>query len=234
IDLRSDTITLPTSEMMETIPQTSLGDDILGEDPTVRKLEKKAARILGMEDALLVISGTMANQIALMNFSQRGQEVIVGKDSHMYNMESAGISALSQVQVRLVDVINGYYNPDNIEESISLGDIQKPKTALICLENTYDLNGGYSVTIDNMKEIMEVANKYNIPIYLDGARIINAATALDVKPKSLCDHVDAVQFCLTKGLGCHLGSILAGSERFIKLAKFNRQRLGGGMRQAGI
>ncbi|MFA1820103.1 low specificity L-threonine aldolase [Virgibacillus oceani] len=234
IDLRSDTVTLPKPEMIKAIAQAELGDDILREDPTVKKLEKKAAEILGMEDALLVISGTMANQIALMSLSQRGEEVIMGYNSHMYNLEGAGIATLSQVQVRPINIINGYYNPKDIEDSISVGDIQKPKTALICIENPYNLNSGVNITVENMRQVKEIANKYNIPVYLDGARIFNAAVAMDVKPVDLCKHVDAMQFCLTKGLGCPLGSILAGNKDFIEQARVNRQRLGGGMRQAGI
>lgn len=234
IDLRSDTVTLPKPEMIQAIAEAELGDDILGEDPTVKKLEKMAAEILGMEDALLVISGTMANQIALMTLSQRGQEVIMGYDSHMYNLEGAAISTLSQVQVRPINVINSYYNPKDIESSISQGDIQKPKTAVICIENPYNLNSGENITVENLYEVKEIASKYDIPVYLDGARIFNAAIAMGVKPAELCQHVDAMQFCLTKGLGCPLGSILAGSTEFINEARINRQRLGGGMRQAGI
>lgn len=234
LDLRSDTVTLPKAEMMDAIANASLGDDIMGEDATVNELQRKAADLLGMEDALLVASGTMANQIAIMNFAQRGQEIIVGNESHILNLEGAALAAVAQVQARPMTVTNGYFNPEVVESLISAGDIQRAKTALISIENTYNLNAGQIVSIENMKEIKELAVQHGLPVYLDGARIFNASVALEVEPKELCKHVDAVQFCLTKGLGCPLGSILAGSEEFIQNAKMNRQRLGGGMRQAGI
>lgn len=234
IDLRSDTVTLPKLEMIEAIANATLGDDIMGEDMTVNELERKAANLLGMEDAMLVLSGTMANQIAIMGFSTRGQEIILGSESHIYNLEGAAISALAQVQGRPIQVPNGYFNPELVEASISTGDIQRAKTALICLENTYNLNLGQIVTLENMKEIHEVAKQYKLPVYLDGARIFNASVELGVEPAEFCKYVDAAQFCLTKGLGCPLGSVLVGTKEFIEGAKVNRQRLGGGMRQAGI
>lgn len=234
IDLRSDTVTLPTTEMIDSIHSAILGDDILGEDPTVIELERLAASILDMEEAILVISGTMANQIAVMTMTQRGQEVIMGKESHMYNLEVAGLAALSQVQARTVSVTEGKYNISSIEESIQPDGIQFAKTGLICLENTYNLNEGAVVPLENMKEIKDLADQYKIPVYLDGARLFNAAAYLKVPPSTITKSVDAVQFCLTKGLGCPLGSMLAGSKSFINEAKKIRQRLGGGMRQAGI
>lgn len=234
IDLRSDTVTLPKPQMMEAIVNASLGDDIMGEDATVNELERKAAELLGMEEALLVISGTMANQVAVMCFAERGQGIIVGYESHIFNLEGAALAAVAQVQARPINVPNGYFNPEAVETLISPGNIQNAKTALISLENTYNLNEGQIVSIENMKEIKELAECHDIPIYLDGARIFNAAVELGIKPAELCRHVDAVQFCLTKGLGCPLGSILSGTKEFINEAKINRQRLGGGMRQAGI
>jgi len=234
IDLRSDTVTLPRPQMIDAIAHASLGDDIMGEDATVKELERKAAELLGMEAALLVISGTMANQVAVMSYAQRGQEMIVGSESHIFNLEGAAMSAVAQVQARPIPVPNAYFDPELVESFIYPGDIQRAKTALISLENTYNLNEGQIVSLENMKEIKELAMQYEIPVYLDGARIFNAAVELGVKPAELCRHVDAVQFCLTKGLGCPLGSILAGTKEFIHEAKMNRQRLGGGMRQAGI
>lgn len=234
IDLRSDTVTLPKPEMMAAIANAQLGDDILGEDPTVKELERKAAELLGMEDAMLVLSGTMANQVALMTYAHRGQEVILGKDSHIFNLEGAAMAAVAQVQARPIDVFGGYYDPEVIEEEIQTGDIQRAQTGLICLENTYNLNKGLVVSIDNMREVKELARQYRLPVYMDGARIFNALEELAMPPEQLGQYVDAVQFCLTKGLGCPLGSILAGNKEFIRVAKLNRQRLGGGMRQAGI
>lgn len=234
IDLRSDTVTLPPKAMLEKILEANLGDDIMGEDLTVKKLEKQAADLLGMEDALLLTSGTMANQVALMTFCNRGEEVIMGKDSHIYNLEGAATSAVAQVQIRTVDVDNGVYDTAEIEKNINAGDIQRAKTSLISLENTYNLNAGQIIPMDNLMEIRSLANRYNIPIYLDGARVFNASAELGISPAEICKEVDAVQFCLTKGLACPIGSILAGSKDFIDKARFNKQRLGGGMRQAGI
>ncbi|WP_262176685.1 threonine aldolase family protein [Saccharococcus sp. Marseille-Q5394] len=234
IDLRSDTVTLPKPQMIEAIANATLGDDIMGEDITVNELERKAATLLGMEDAMLVLSGTMANQIAIMGFSTRGQEIILGNESHIYNLEGAAMSAVAQVQARPIHVQDGYFDPELVESAISTGDIQRAKTALISLENTYNLNLGQIVSLENMKEIQDVAKQYNLPVYLDGARIFNASVELGIEPSEFCKYVDAAQFCLTKGLGCPLGSVLVGTKEFIDKAKINRQRLGGGMRQAGI
>lgn len=234
IDLRSDTVTMPPNDMLKEILRASLGDDIMGEDSTVNQLEKQAAKLLGMEDALLLTSGTMANQVALMTFCQRGEEVIMGKESHIYNLEGAATSAVAQVQIKTVQVDNGVYDLKEIEKNINIGDIQRAKTSLISLENTYNLNAGQIIPMDNLKEIKLLANKYEIPIYMDGARLFNASIELGISPADICKEVDAVQFCLTKGLAAPIGSILAGSKEFIAKARFNKQRLGGGMRQAGI
>ncbi|CAD2080356.1 threonine aldolase [Jeotgalicoccus coquinae] len=234
IDLRSDTVTTPPQAMLKEILTANLGDDIMGEDSTVNELEKQAAELLGMEDALLLTSGTMANQVALMTFCQRGEEVIMGKESHIYNLEGAATSAVAQVQIKTVQVDNGVYDLKEIEKNINIGDIQRAKTSLISLENTYNLNAGQIIPMDNLKEIKLLANKYEIPIYMDGARLFNASIELGISPADICKEVDAVQFCLTKGLAAPIGSILAGSKEFIDKARFNKQRLGGGMRQAGI
>jgi len=234
IDLRSETITVPDDEMREAMRQAIVGDDILGEDPTVQELESRAAKILGKEASLLVISGTMANQVAVMSFTERGQEIIVGQDTHIYNLEVAGMATLSQVQARPVCVTDGYYSPDLIEEAIQPCGIQRAETGLICLENTYNLNEGHVVTLENIKEIRHIASQHNIPLYLDGARLFNATAYLGIDPAEMCQYVDAVQICLTKGLGAPLGSILAGSSEFVEKAKWLRQRIGGGMRQAGV
>lgn len=234
IDLRSDTVTIPKQEMLNAILSAELGDDILAEDPTVNELEEKIANLLGMEDALLVASGTMANQIAIMTFCQRGEEIIMGEDSHIYLLEGAATSVVSQVQIKTVPVNNGIYDTETLKQYINEGDIQQPRTSLICLENTYNLNKGLIIPLDHLKEIRKIADEYHIPIYMDGARLFNATVELKVDPKEVCQYIDAVQICLTKGLGCPIGSILAGSKTFIEQAILNRQRLGGGMRQAGI
>lgn len=234
IDVRSDTATLPNSEMLDAILKAKLGDEILGEDPTVARLENLAADILGKEAAIFTCSGTMSNQIAVMALTKRGDEIIVGEKSHLYNLEAGGLAALSQVQVRTISCPKGYMDPDLIKVNIMPRQVQYAKTGLICLENTYDLNYGYPVTAENTREVCNIARDYGIPVYLDGARIFNAAVSLKIDVKELVREVDAVQVCLTKGLGAPFGSVLAGNRMFIDECKHLKQRIGGGLRQAGI
>lgn len=234
IDMRSDTASMPTAEMMSAIQLAKLGDDISGEDPTVNKLEEIAAEIFGKEAALFTCSGTMSNQIAVMALVGRGDEVIVGERSHIYNLETGGLAALSQVQVRALAFPDGYMDPELVRAAIQPFGVQAPTTRLICLENTYDLNAGIPVTAENTAEICALAHSFGIPVYLDGARIFNAATSLGVSVKDLVRDVDALQVCLTKGLGAPFGAVLAGSREFIDKCKRMRQRVGGGLRQAGI
>lgn len=234
IDLRSDTVTQPTQAMRDAMYNAEVGDDILGEDPTVQKLEKISAEILGKEDALFVTSGTLANQISVMTFTNRGEEVIVGDTSHIYNLEVGALAALSQVQTRPINVENGFYDIDKIEDLIREKGIQNAKTGLICIENTNNLNAGFIVPIDNINEVCELGKKHDIPVYMDGARIFNAAVALDVEVKDIVKNVDAVMFALTKGLCAPFGAVLAGDKEFIEKARWIKQRLGGGFRQAGF
>lgn len=234
IDLRSDTVSMPTEEMLDAMKNAELGDDILGEDPTVKKLEKIGAEMFGKEAALFTVSGTMANQIAVMVYTERGHEIIVGKESHMYNLEVAALSTLSQVQVKAISCPGGYIDPVVLESEIKVASLQTAATGLVCLENPYDLNKGFVMSLNNISQIKAVCDKYNIPIYMDGARIFNAAVALNTDVKEIVKDVDAVQFCLTKGLSAPVGSLLVGTKEFIDEARRIRQRLGGGMRQAGV
>lgn len=234
IDLRSDTVTLPTDEMLEAMKTAVVGDDILGEDPTVQKLERMGAQLFGKEAALLTVSGTMANQIAVMVYTKRGQEVIVGQESHIYNLEVGALSVLSQVQPRPIVCPEAIFDVDQLEEAITKPDIQTSETGLICIENTYNLNKGLLMDSSNIAQIKALADKRQIPVYMDGARIFNAAAALGTEVKDLVKDVDAVQVCLTKGLSVPIGSLLIGSTDFIEEARRIRQRLGGGMRQAGV
>lgn len=235
VELRSDTFTRPTERMWQAlVERPALGDDISREDPSVRRLEEKAAEVLGKEDALLVISGTMANQVAVMTLTERGDEVIVSDESHIYNLEVGALATLSQVQVRAMRCPNGYYDPTTIRSLIRPKGIQSPKTGLIAVENTQNLNRGIPVTLKNMVEIEQVAREYGLPIYLDGARLFNACEALGVPAATLAEAADMVQVCLTKGLAAPLGSILAGRSDLIEKARWMKQRIGGGMRQAGI
>lgn len=234
IDLRSDTLSLPTEEMLEAIRYATLGDDVRGEDPTVQRLEALGANMFGKEASLFTVSGTMANQIAVMVYTSRGQEVILGEESHIYNLEVAGLAALCQVQARPIACPTGYFNPEDIENAIQPAGIQTASTGLICLENTYNLNRGMLMLPENIRQIRHISNKYEIPLYLDGARVLNAATALSVDVKEIVGYVDSVQLCLTKGLAAPVGSLLMGDRDFITRARRIRQRLGGGMRQGGI
>lgn len=234
IDLRSDTVTQPTQEMREAIYNASVGDDILGEDPTVKELEELSAEMFGKEEGLFVCSGTMANQIAVMTFTHRGEEVIVGDTSHIYNLEVGGLAALSQVQTRPIHVPDGIYDIDTMEELIREEGIQSPKTGLICIENTNNLNAGLVVPLDNINEVCKLAKENDIPVYMDGARIFNAAVASGVNIKEIVKNVDAVMFSLTKGLAAPFGAVLVGDKKFIKKARWFKQRIGGGFRQAGF
>ncbi len=234
IDLRSDTVTQPTQEMREAMFRAVVGDDIMGEDPTVRELEILSADILGKEDALFVTSGTLGNQIAVMALTNRGEEVIVGDTSHIFNLEVGALAALSQVQTRPIEVPMGMYDIHKMEELIQEEGIQRAKTALICIENTNNLNAGFVVPIENINDVCALGRKYNIPIHLDGARIFNAEVASKVSVKEIVKPVDTVMFALTKGLGSPFGAVLAGNKDFIQKARWIKQRLGGGFRQAGF
>ncbi len=234
IDLRSDTVTLPTEEMREAMMKAEVGDDVYGEDPTVRELEELAASIFEKEAALFVVSGTMANQVSVMTYTQPGDEVIVGKHSHIYNYEVGAMAALSGVQAMPIDDENGTFNLEELEDAIRGENIHFPRTALITLENTHNRAGGAALSKEYIDEVASVADKYGIPVYLDGARIFNACVALGVKPSEMVERVDSLMFCLSKGLSAPVGSVIVGRKSFIERARRMRKRMGGGMRQAGV
>jgi threonine aldolase len=234
IDLRSDTVTKPTKEMMQASFEAELGDDVYSEDPTVNKLEEKAAEILGKEDALFVTSGTQGNQIAVLTHCRSGNEIILEEEAHLFYYEGAAISAFAGVQPRTIKGNRGAMDPLMVEAAIRGEDIHLPETTLICLENTHNRAGGAIVPIENMKAIHEIATQYNIPIHLDGARLFNAAVALNQPITEFTKYTTTVQICLSKGLGSPVGSIIAGSKEFIQQARKWRKRLGGGLRQAGV
>ena len=234
IDLRSDTVTLPTDEMREAMNNAEVGDDVYQEDPTVNRLEELAAKKLGQETALFVPSGTMGNLIAVLTHCQRGDEVILEMDSHIYYYEVGGMSAVAGVIPRLIAGDKGILNPQDIKRALREENLHYPKATLICLENTHNRAGGTIVPPEVIEEICQLAHQRNIQVHLDGARIFNAAIALNIEPALLTKNVDSVMFCLSKGLSAPVGSILAGSKEFIQRARKNRKMLGGGMRQAGI
>lgn len=234
IDLRSDTVTLPTDEMLEAIKAAELGDDVFREDSTVNKLEITAAKKTGKEAALLVASGTQANLVSLLGNTKRGNLVILEAESHIYWYEVGGLSAIAGLLPWPVRSDLGVLDPKAIEAAMRPKNIHFPETALICIENTHNRYGGTITTPDQIKALSKVAKAFGLKLYMDGARIFNAAVALKVDVKDFTKHVDNLMFCLSKGLSCPIGSIVVGTDEFIEKARKNRKILGGGMRQAGI
>lgn len=234
IDLRSDTVTKPTEAMRRAMAEAEVGDDVYGEDPTVNRLEERAAEILGKEAALFVTSGTQGNQIAVLCHAGSGDEIILEADSHIFYYEAGAASALAGVQTRPLPGRRGMMDPADVEGAIRGDDIHFPRTALICLENTHNRAGGAVLPPERMAALREVADKHRIPVHLDGARLFNAAVAMGVDVRELARFADSVSVCLSKGLGAPVGSLLAGEKAFIDEARQWRKRLGGGMRQAGV
>lgn len=232
IDLRSDTVTMPTDEMRQAIANAEVGDDVYGDDPTVNKLEKIAAEKVGKEAAIFVPSGTFGNQLAIITHTRRGQEIIVGKNNHIVLHEVGASAVIAGVQLRTLETINGTMAPQDVLNAIRVDDIHEPETGLICVEEAHGC--GAVVPLNVLKEIKEIGKKHNIPVHMDGARIFNAATALNVDAKDIAACCDSVMFCLSKGLSAPAGSMLAGSKEFIQRARKYRKLMGGGMRQIGI
>ncbi len=235
VDLRSDTVTKPTHEMREAMAGAEVGDDVYMDDPTVNKLQEKAAEMLGKEDSLFVPSGTMGNLLALLVHCQRGHEVIVGDKSHIYINEAGGMSALGGIHPRpILNQIDGTLLLDDILAAIQTEDVHHTITRLICLENTQNTCGGVVLSAEYTRAVGKIAHENNLTLHLDGARIFNAATALNISVKDLVEPADSVMFCLSKGLTAPVGSMLVGTNKFINRARHLRKMLGGGMRQAGV
>ena len=236
IDLRSDTVTHPTDAMRRAMAEAEVGDDVYGEDPSINRLEARAAELLGKEAGLLTASGTMSNLIAGLTYCQRGDEIIMGDQAHMFWNESAGVSALAGAQVRLVpNDDQGRIDPRDLADAIRpRGNVHMPPTTMVCLENTHNRCSGGVLTPEDTKGIADVAHNAGASVHLDGARVFNAAVALEVPPNELVKDVDDVSFCLSKALSCPVGSVLCGSEGFIGNARRWRKMIGGGMRQAGV
>ncbi len=234
IDLRSDTVTKPTPEMRRVMAEAEVGDDVYGEDPTVNRLEALAARRLGKEAGLFVATGTMGNQVAIMTHTQRGDEIIVESDSHIFMYEVGATAVFSGAQIRQVPGAGGVLNPSGVEAAIRENDIHAPRTSLLCLENTHNRAGGTVTPVQRMRELYGVAKRHGMAVHLDGARVFNAAVALGVDAKEIAAWTDSVQFCLSKSLAAPIGSVIVGSKDWIDRARKNRKMMGGGMRQAGI
>ncbi len=232
VDLRSDTVTRPSDAMRQFMARAEVGDDVIGDDPTVQKLEETAARMLGKEAALFVPSGTMGNQLSIFTHTSRGNEVICGKPCHIQEHEVGAAAVLSAVTLVPVDAPTGRLDPDAVAKEIRSPDIHHPETGLVCLECAH--SSGAVPSIEEMTVVSEVAHQAGLPVHLDGARIFNAAQALDVDVSRIAAVADSVMFCLSKGLGAPVGSLLCGTEEFVSKARKGRKILGGGMRQAGI
>ena len=235
IDLRSDTVTLPTPAMREAIYRAELGDDVFGEDPTTNRLEKMAAERMGKEAALLVVSGTMGNLVCTLTHCRRGEEVILGDRSHTFLYEAGGMSTLGGIHPHTIcNQPDGTMRLEDIEGAIRGSNVHFPRTRLICLENTHNRCYGSALTSEYIDSVAALAKEHGLSIHLDGARIFNAAIALGIDVKELTANVDSLSFCLSKGLSAPVGSVVCGSSEFIAEARRARKVLGGGMRQTGV
>jgi threonine aldolase len=235
IDLRSDTVTHPTPEMREAMSKAVVGDDVLREDPTVNQLQELAAKKLGKQAGLFVPSGTMGNLLAVMCHCGRGDEVIMGNLGHTFLFEGGGVSALGGVFAHLLpNQKDGTIALAEVEAGIRPDDIHQPPTRLLVLENTHNRCGGVALTAEYTRDAASLAHKHGMKLHIDGARIFNAAAALNVEANKLVEDADSVTFCLSKGLCAPVGSVLCGDEEFIQKARRLRKMLGGGMRQVGV
>jgi threonine aldolase len=235
IDLRSDTLTTPTSAMRRAMAEAEVGDDQYSEDPTVNRLEALAAERLGKAAAVFVASGTMGNLCAVLAHCGRGNEVILGDQSHIFRFESGGAATLGGLPFHIIpNTSDGGFDLDVLEAAIRPTRAGVPRTGLVCVENTHNRCGGVALAPERVAAIAEIAHQHGVPVHCDGARIFNAAAALRVDARALAAPVDSVQFCLSKGLAAPVGSLIAGSEDFIREARRYRKMVGGAMRQAGV
>ncbi|HEX5479066.1 MAG TPA: low-specificity L-threonine aldolase [Dehalococcoidia bacterium] len=235
IDLRSDTVTLPSEAMRRAIADAPVGDDVMGEDPTVNRLEEMAAERTGKQAGLFVSSGTMSNLVAIMAQCERGDEAIAGSESHILHYEVASAAGVAGVQLRPAqNDERGRFDPDEVRTLIRGENVHFPRTALLCLENTQNRCGGAVLPQDHIEELAAIAHEHGVRVHIDGARIFNAAVATGTTVADLCAPADSIGFCLSKGLGAPVGSVLCGDAAFVARARKMRKMLGGGMRQAGV
>lgn len=234
IDLRSDTVTKPSKEMLEAMVNAEVGDDVYSEDPTVNKLQERCAELTGMDRALFVTSGCLGNQLALKTHTNPGDEIICEAESHIFNYETAAPAVISNVLVKQVIGTDGYYTVADLEKFIRPSEYYFPETSLMCLENTHNRAGGTIIPINVIRDLTSYAQERGLKRHLDGARIFNASVETDISLKEYASHFDTISFCFSKGLGAPVGSILCGSNEDIEKAHKWRKILGGGMRQAGI
>ena len=234
VDLRSDTVTLPTEEMLEAMRDAPLGDDVYREDPTVNRLEELAAKKMGKEAALLTTSGTQANLVSVLSQTRRGEEVILEAEAHMYYYEAGAFSAFGGLIPRLVKGRWGVMTPEDIESNLRPPNVHFPPTSLVCIENTHNRAGGTIWTPAQTKAVHDLAQKRGLKVHMDGARIFNAAIAQSIDVRELTQYADSMMFCLSKGLSAPVGSLAVGDREFVDRTRRYRKMLGGGMRQAGV
>lgn len=233
-DFRSDTVTLPTPEMRRSVLDAPLGDDVIGTDPTVERLQHHAAALLGKEAALFVSSGTMGNLLAVSCHCSPGDEVILGEGCHIFNNEAGGSARIAGVQLHPVPDPGGQLDLERVVAAIRTPDVHHPRTRLVCTENTHNSAGGVVVPLAHLRSVQQVARDHGLRVHLDGARLFHAAVASGVPAREYADTADSVTFCLSKGLCCPAGSLLCGSRDFVERARRLRKMLGGGMRQLGF
>jgi len=234
IDLRSDTVTLPTPEMREAMYEAFVGDDVFGDDPSINNLEERVAEILGKEAAVYMPSGTMTNQVAIRTHTEPGDEILLEQSAHVYFNEAGATAALSGVICRLIPGDRGVFGAEDMEAAIRPVNDHYPRTKLVCVENTANRGGGKVWPLEKLAEVKKTAHENGLKIHLDGARIWNAAAAMKIPESEIAKHFNSVSVCFSKGLGAPVGSALAGSSDFIMEARRFRKQFGGGMRQAGI
>ncbi len=234
VDLRSDTVTKPTEEMRDAARNAKVGDDVWGDDPTAQELEAYAADLLGKEEAMFVSSGTMGNIVPILSLTRPGDQVLLEAESHTYNYEVGGISALAGAIPKLIHSEYGNITSEQISNAILPENVHFPETTLLCLENTHSRHGGIALSPSEIAGPSQTAHDYGLKVHLDGARLFNAVIHHEVDVKEYTKHVDTVQICLSKGLSAPIGSIVASDEETMKIARKKRKMLGGGMRQVGI
>jgi threonine aldolase len=234
VDLRSDTVTKPSLGMRKAMAEAEVGDDVYHEDPSVNRLEAMVAALYGKDAALYVASGTMANQLAIRAQTHHGDEIIMERTSHPFNSEAGALAALAGVQVNLIDGTRGLMEVEQIKAVVRTPNVHHAPTALMCLENTHNRGGGSIWPLDTIRAIREFAHSVQVPMHLDGARLMNACVATGLTPKDYAQYFDSCTLCLSKGLGAPVGSLVIGSKDFIARAHRFRKQFGGGMRQVGI
>lgn len=234
VDLRSDTVTRPSPGMRSAIAAAEVGDDVLGDDPTVIRLQTRIAAMLGKEAALFVPSGSMANQISIRAVTEPGDELIIDETTHSYNYETAGFAALSGVSVRLMQGQRGVFSPAQVEASLRPANVHFPHSRMVIIENTNNRGGGTAWSVPQVAAIREVTQRHELHLHMDGARLMNACVARGYRPTDCTQYVDSVSLCFSKGLGAPIGSIVAGPQAFIARAHRFRKMFGGAMRQVGI